>query len=49
LSVVRHRITWCSHPAEDARQNANVSRLPDGRVVEEWSYYRQMKGNGGAR
>jgi len=26
-----------------------VCRLPDGRVVEEWSYYRQMKGKGGAR
>jgi len=21
-----------------------VCRLPDGRVVEEWSYYRKMKG-----
>jgi len=26
------------------RGQYGVCRLPDGRVVEEWSYYRRMKG-----
>jgi putative hemolysin len=25
-----------------------ICRLPDGRVVEEWSYYREMKGKAGS-
>jgi putative hemolysin len=25
-----------------------VCRLPDGRVVEEWSYFREMKGKAGS-
>jgi putative hemolysin len=25
-----------------------VCRLPDGRVVDEWSYYREMKGRAGS-
>jgi hypothetical protein len=35
----------------EIRNGANgqygVCRLPDGRVVEEWSYYRKMKGKAG--
>jgi putative hemolysin len=27
-----------------ARGQYGVCRLPDGRVVEEWAYYRKMKG-----
>jgi putative hemolysin len=27
-----------------ARGQYGICRLPDGRVVEEWSYYRKMKG-----
>jgi putative hemolysin len=26
------------------RGQYGICRLPDGRVVEEWSYYRKMKG-----
>jgi len=26
-----------------------VCRLPDGRVVDEWAYYRAMKRKGGSR
>jgi uncharacterized protein len=31
------------------RGQYGVCRLPDGRVVEEWSYYRRMKGKTGGR
>jgi putative hemolysin len=31
------------------RGQYGVCRLPDGRVVEEWSYYRRMKGKAGSR
>lgn len=31
------------------RGQYGVCRLPDGRVVEEWSYFRQMKSKSGAR
>ena len=31
------------------RGQYGVCRLPNGRVVEEWSYYRRMKGKAGAR
>ena len=31
------------------RGQYGVCRLPDGRVVEEWSYYRKMKGKTGGR
>ena len=30
-----------------ARGQYGVCRLPDGRVVEEWAYYREMKGKAG--
>lgn len=29
------------------RGQYGVCRLPDGRVVEEWAYFRQMHGKGG--
>lgn len=29
------------------RGQYGVCRLPNGRVVEEWSYYRRMKGKAG--
>jgi putative hemolysin len=32
-----------------ARGQYGVCRLPDGRVVEEWAYFRKMNGKGGAR
>ncbi len=31
------------------RGQYGVCRLPDGRVVEEWSYFRSMKGKTGGR
>jgi putative hemolysin len=31
------------------RGQYGVCRLPDGRVVEEWAYFREMKGKGGVR
>jgi putative hemolysin len=31
------------------RGQYGVCRLPDGRVVDEWSYYRAMKRKGGSR
>jgi putative hemolysin len=31
------------------RGQYGVCRLPDGRVVEEWAYFRQMKGKAGRR
>jgi hypothetical protein len=31
-----------------ARGQYGVCRLPDGRVVDEWTYFRQMKGKTGA-
>jgi uncharacterized protein len=31
------------------RGQYGVCRLPDGRVVEEWAYYREMKRAGRAR
>ena len=31
-----------------ARGQYGVCRLPDGRVVDEWAYFRQMKGKAGA-
>ncbi len=32
-----------------AKGQYGVCRLPDGQVVEEWSYYRKMKGKAGSR
>jgi putative hemolysin len=32
-----------------ARGQYGVCRLPDGRVVEEWAYFRAMKGKAGRR
>ncbi len=32
-----------------ARGQYGVCRLPDGRVVDEWAYYRAMKRKGGSR
>ena len=32
-----------------ARGQYGVCRLPDGRLVEEWAYFRKMKGMGGVR
>ena len=29
-----------------AKGQYGVCRLPDGRVVEEWAYFRRMKGKG---
>jgi uncharacterized protein len=31
-----------------ARGQYGVCRLPDGRVVEEWAYFRAMKGKAGS-
>jgi uncharacterized protein len=31
-----------------ARGQYGVCRLPDGRVVEEWAYFRKMKGKAGS-
>ena len=31
------------------RGQYGVCRLPDGRVVDEWAYYRAMKRKGGSR
>ena len=31
-----------------ARGQYGICRLPDGRVVEEWSFYREMKGKAGS-
>ena len=31
-----------------ARGQYGVCVLPDGRVVEEWAYFRKMKGKGGS-
>ena len=31
------------------RGQYGVCRLPDGRVVDEWAYYRAMKRRGGSR
>jgi len=31
------------------RGQYGVCRLPDGRVVEEWAYFRQMKAKAGGR
>lgn len=31
------------------RGQYGVCRLPNGRVVDEWSYYRRMKGKTGSR
>ena len=31
------------------RGQYGVCRLPDGRVVEEWSYFRKMRGRTGTR
>ena len=31
------------------RGQYGVCRLPDGRVVEEWSYFRKMKGKTGGQ
>jgi len=31
-----------------AKGQYGVCRLPDGSVVEEWSYYRKMKGKAGS-
>jgi putative hemolysin len=31
------------------RGQYGVCRLPNGRVVDEWSYYRKMKGKTGGR
>jgi putative hemolysin len=31
------------------RGQYGVCRLPDGRVVDEWSYFRRMKGKTGKR
>jgi uncharacterized protein len=32
-----------------AKGQYGVCRLPDGEVVEEWAYYRKMKGKAGSR
>ena len=31
------------------RGQYGVCRLPDGRVVEEWAYFREMRGKAGGR
>ncbi|MPZ38078.1 MAG: DUF333 domain-containing protein [Rhizobiales bacterium] len=48
-SVFRVKSGGKSEIRNGPRGQYGVCRLPNGRVVDEWSYYRRMKGKRGAR
>ena len=53
LALANPASVFCAHSGgkSEIRNGPNgqygVCRLPDGRVVDEWSYYRRLRGRAG--